>query len=599
MPKYSESVIEAIKTRLTPSDVIGNYVRLTRRGDRHWGCCPFHHEKTPSFTVLDSGGFYKCFGCGKGGSVFNFIMEMEHVGFNEAVEILAKKAGIELQEEREQDRAQHNRQKALSDLYNKIYKTFNYVLLNKNEAQNARDYIAKRKISSETVEKFQLGYAIDDPNWLYNYLLSHNYSEELLKESGLFSKNYEHLPLFRNRVLFPIRNWQGNCVAFGGRDLSGESKAKYINTPDTSIYSKRHNLFGFYESLQTLKEKGEIILCEGNFDVISLHQAGITNACAPLGTAFTEEQATLIKRYCSKVNILFDSDDAGQNATKKALLICQKNDLENRVIKLEGAKDASQMLEEMGPEAVVNSCLNSIGGFSYLVSRAIKLYDIRQPKGKSSVFEEVKPYLDATSSSIERQGYIKYLADVLRIKEEQVLIDYRNQQRNERPVEDNVKVIKHKYNPLKLSAELSVMLTLVNNRELFPEFRNQVKVSSLDDYGAQVLYTVLEDASRQDIRTNDLLLEMIGDTDLRELVVLSFTSKLYAKENARKIMNEAIFRINLKILEEKRQNIQRLISSGETDNLSQREMENLLMAVVALDKDIEDLKKGATEVEEN
>jgi len=336
MAKYSESVIESIKNRLTVSEVVSQYVTLTRKGDRFWGLCPFHHEKTPSFTVVDEDGFYKCFGCGKGGSIFNFVMEMEHVGFSEAVEILAKKAGIELKKETEGEKKEYSKQKAIEELYNRLSKTYHLILLSHPQAQGAREYLEKRKVSQQTIEKFQLGYAPDDPKWLYGFLRKNNYSDEVLKESGLFSKNYEQLPLFRNRIMFPIRTWQGNCVAFGGRDLSGESRAKYINTPETVIYSKRHVLFGFYESLPAIKEKKEITLCEGNFDVVSLHQAGLTYAAAPLGTAFTEEQAKLIKRYCNKVNLLFDSDSAGQNATAKALLICQKLDLTNFVVKLDG-----------------------------------------------------------------------------------------------------------------------------------------------------------------------------------------------------------------------------------------------------------------------
>lgn len=591
MAKYSEDVIESIKNRLTVSEVVSQYVRLTRRGDRFWGLCPFHHEKTPSFTVLDSGGFYKCFGCGKGGGIIDFVMEMEHVTFPEAVEILAKKAGIELKEESEEDSKKFSKQKSLGDLYNRISNSFHHILVENTSAQSARDYISKRHISDETVEKFQLGFAPDDPNWLYNFLKKNNYSDEILSESGLFSKNYDKFPLFRNRIMFPIRTWQGKCVAFGGRDLSGSSKAKYINTPDTSIYSKRHNLFGLYESLPRIKNDKQIILCEGNFDVISLHQAGLDYAVAPLGTAFTEEQGQLIKRYCDKVFVLFDSDSAGQNATAKALLICQKLDLSNFVIILEGAKDASQMLEEQGPEKLVSACLNTVPGFSYLVSSALKLYDIRQPKGKSSVFKEVKPYLDATTSNIERQGYIKYLSDVLRVSEEQILSDYMKQ-RTEEPIEskDDEPVTVKQYNPFKASTELNAMLYLMNNRDLFDYFRRNVKISGINDPAAVKLYTVLEDASRQEIKTSDMILQMIPEQGLKDLVVYSFTSPMYGSTNAEKVIKDAVYQINLKRLEEKRSKINSMLSSGEMDSMGQEEFAELLQMKISLDKEIEDLR---------
>ena len=592
MAKYSEAVIEDIKNRLPVSEVVSQYVKLTRKGDRHWGLCPFHHEKTPSFTVLDSGGFYKCFGCGKGGSIFDFVMEMEHVSFPEAVEILAKKAGIELKEESEGEKRQYSKQKAIGELYDRLYKTYHTILLTHPQAQAARDYLAERKVSADTIEKFQLGYAPDDPKWLYGFLRKNNYSDEVLKESGLFSRNYETLPLFRNRIMFPIRTWQGNCVAFGGRDLSGESRAKYINTPDTAIYSKRNVLFGFYESLSTIKEKKEITLCEGNFDVISLHQAGLTYAAAPLGTAFTEEQAKLIKRYCDRVNLLFDSDSAGQNATAKALLICQKLDLSNFVVKLEGAKDASQMLEEQGEQTLAKSAVNAVTGFSYLVSSALKMYDIRQPKGKSSVFKEVRPYLDATSSDIERQGYIKYLSDVLRIPEEKILSDYMKQRGTEpEPKEEEKATIGIAYNPLKASTELNAMLILMKNRDLFERFRTKVKVSDMVDPLARKLYTVLEDASRQDVRTPEMLLQMIEQQELKDLTVTAFASPMYDRSNAEKVLEDAVLQIRLRRLEEKRNRVLRLLSSGEMENMDASEVGQYLSMKASLDKDIEELKE--------
>lgn len=592
MAKYSEAVIEDIKNRLPVSEVVSQYVKLTRKGDRHWGLCPFHHEKTPSFTVLDSGGFYKCFGCGKGGSIFDFVMEMEHVSFPEAVEILAKKAGIELKEESEGEKRQYSKQKAIGELYDRLYKTYHTILLTHPQAQAARDYLAKRKVSADTIERFQLGYAPDDPKWLYGFLRKNNYSDEVLKESGLFSRNYETLPLFRNRIMFPIRTWQGSCVAFGGRDLSGESRAKYINTPDTAIYSKRNVLFGFYESLSTIKEKKEITLCEGNFDVISLHQAGLTYAAAPLGTAFTEEQAKLIKRYCDRVNLLFDSDSAGQNATAKALLICQRLDLTNYVVKLEGAKDASQMLEEQGAQTLAKSAVNAVTGFSYLVSSALKMYDIRQPKGKSSVFKEVRPYLDATSSDIERQGYIKYLSDVLRIPEEKILSDYMKQRGTEpEPKEEEKATIGIAYNPLKASTELNAMLILMKNRDLFERFRTKVKVSDMVDPLARKLYTVLEDASRQDVRTPEMLLQMIEQQELKDLTVTAFASPMYDRSNAEKVLEDAVLQIRLRRLEEKRNRVLRLLSSGEMENMDASEVGQYLSMKASLDKDIEELKE--------
>ena len=301
MAQYSESVLESIKSRLTMSEVVSPYVRLTRKGDRYWGLCPFHQDKNPSFTVMDTGtngGFYKCFACGKGGGLFQFIQEIEHVTFPEAVEILAKQAQVELKEESAEEKKLQDTKKATSDMYNRLCTYLHQYLLKSPAAQNAREYIARRGISEETCEKFQLGYAPPQGNFFYNLLSKQNYSDDFLANSGLFLRGSFN-GFFRDRVMFPIRTWQGNCVAFSGRDMSGNSERKYMNSSDSIIYSKRNVLFGFYESLPALKEKKQIIICEGNFDVISLHQAGLDYSCATCGTALTPEHIKMIKRYCA------------------------------------------------------------------------------------------------------------------------------------------------------------------------------------------------------------------------------------------------------------------------------------------------------------
>ena len=595
MARYSEAVLESIKSRLTVSEVVSPYVRLTRKGDRFWGLCPFHNDKNPSFTVVDNagpnGGFYKCFACGKGGGIFNFVMDIEHVEFSEAVEILAKKAGVELREESESDKREANRKKALADLYNRLSPALHQYLLQSPAAEKARQYIRSRGITDETCDKFQLGYAAPQADWMYRFLTKRSYSDDILNDSGLFSRDGEHKGFFRDRVMFPIRTWQGNCVAFSGRDLSGFSEApKYKNSPETTLYSKRSVLFGFFESLPALKREGKIIICEGNFDVISLHQAGLDYSCATCGTALTDEHIKLIKRYCDKVYLLFDSDAAGQKATREALVRCQKGDLTGFVMTLKGAKDASQMLQEQGPEALVASCAEAVPGFPYLVSSALKMYDIRQPKGKSSVFKEVIPYLDATSSEIERQGYIKYLADVLRIPEEQVTNDYLREKSTE-PVADDIEPVNRiKYDPLKISNELTAMLILLKNRDRFDTFRNEVKLSSLTDPAARKIYTVLEDASRQELKTDDSVLQMIDEPELRDLAVTAFTSSMYQRMDVGTTLHNATLRIRLKQLEERKTALQRMINGEEMAMTDGNEFTNLLMRKIELDREIQELK---------
>ena len=596
MAKYSESVLESIKSRLTLSEVISPYVRLTRKGDRFWGLCPFHNDKNPSFTVVDNSGngsgFYKCFACGKGGGIFNFIMDYMHVEFGEAVEILAKQAGVELKEESEAEKKEQGRRNAMGDMYNRLGSFLHQYLLKSPASAKAREYIKGRGITDETCDRFLLGYIPPQAEWTYNLLKKQDYSDELIWSSGLVYKDRENKGFFRDRIMFPIRTWQGNVVAFSGRDMSGYSEApKYKNSSESVLYSKRNVLFGFYESLPAMKQNRKIIICEGNFDVISLHQAGLNYSCATCGTALTDEHIKMIKRYCDSIYLLFDSDAAGQKATRDALIRCQRHELSNYVMKLEGAKDASQMLEEQGAQALQESCVNSVQGFSYLVSSALKMYDIRQPKGKSSVLKEVKGYLDATVSELERQGYITYLSNALRVSAEQVMSDYQRQRKDEpAQIERERPAERMKLNPLKASTELNAMLILMKNRDRFEKFRSEIKLNHLKDDAARTLYIVLEDAVRQDIGTDDMILQMIEDPELRNLVVTAFTGEMYRRMDVDRTLEDAVQQIKLAQLEESRAAVQRMLNGGEMDITDEQELDNLLQAKLDLDRKIQELK---------
>lgn len=594
MAKYSESVIEEIKSRLSIVDVISQYMTLTSKGDRFWGRCPFHEDKTPSFSVLPEKGFYHCFSCKKSGSIFDFIMEMEHLTFSEALQILAKKAGVALQEETEEDRKHRNQVDALYELYERIAGSFHFILLNSSQAVHARDYLKRRKVSDEMLEKFQLGYAPADSGWLYDFLSKKKYSDAILAASGLFSKKNPRFPMFRDRIMFPIRTWQAKTVAFGGRDLSGSERApKYINTPDTVIYSKKQVLFGMYEALPALKEQKQVTLCEGNFDVIAMHQSGIETAVAPLGTSFTQEQAKLIRRYCEKANLVFDSDSAGQASTAKALTICQSFGLENYVQHIDGGKDASEVVEKLGEDALKQTLSRSLQGFDYLVQNAINQYDIQKPKGKSAVFSAVKPYLDATDSEIERQSYIRHLADILKVDESTINDDY--QQGG--GVNSSVKAIAKEspqdmpLNPAQASLDLYAMLALLNNRNLFESSRRLLKIEDLEDSSAVELYSVLEDATREGVgKTDEVVLQMIQNDRLRQLVAASFQTEEF-KANPQEVLAESIDRIHLRKLLKRQRNNVNLLTMAESEGSVPSEIVDLLLEKQEIDRDIAEIRK--------
>lgn len=596
MAKYSETVIEQIKARVSIIEVVSRYVALSRKGDRFWGLCPFHDEKTPSFSVLPEKGFFHCFGCGKSGSMFDFIMEMEHLSFPEAIRNLAQEASIELEEETESERRKRSETEILRDLYEKIASSFHYILMNSAAAAHARDYLGGRALEVSSWEKFQLGYAPDDPEWLHGFLRSKQYSEDILAKSGLFAKKHAMYPIFRNRLMFPIRDWQGRVVAFGGRDLTGDSQAKYINTPETVLYRKREIVYGLHESLPEIKRQDTCLLCEGYFDVIALHQAGVEIATAPLGTAFTTEQGKLVRRYAGKAMTLFDSDKAGQAATKKALIVCESLGLETRVIRLEGAKDPAEMLQEHGPEVLAKACLNSKSGFDHLVHSAIVMYDGKKATGKLQIFDEVRPYLDSVGSEIVRRSYLRDLAGYLQLDEATLVRDYlqRTQVKPTRRGEEQEQSGSG-FDPSnqgwKRSTDLYAMLTLMNNRTLFPQVRNKLRIDDLVDERAMQLYTVMEDACREGSDSSDeVILSMIDEERLRSMVSLSFQTGEFTA-NAQEVLEESIARITLRKLEKVRKHVENLIRLAEKDGSVSVELSHLLLEKKSLDEKIAGMRK--------
>ncbi len=603
MPIYTDSTINSIKTRLTMSEVVQSYIPIVSRSGRNWAKCPFHgngNERTPSFAINDRDGFYHCFGCGESGDMFTIVEKMDNVGFNEAVEILARKAGVTLEtkagsvERRDKDELD-----SLYDLNKRIAGTFHYLLLNSPEAEGARQYLERRGLSKELIERFELGYAPSDPNWLHSFLKKKGYSDDILAKSGLFSPNRFPYPMFISRLMFPVRSWQGRYIGFSGRDLTGsDTVPKYKNTSDTPIYSKRHNLFGLYEALDTLKKgNGSAVIVEGNFDVISMHQAGLTSAVASLGTALTEEQVKLLSRYVGRIDLMFDSDAAGQKSTDKAISIIHRMGLECFVHTLEGGKDASEILEKEGAEALFEAFGKGENAFAYLVSKGTKSYNIQSGRGKSDFVRYLSPFLQSTASSVELDSYIQSLSILLSVSEESIRADIASQdagasvaEEDERGTIDGGKPRRRRFNPAAVSIDLFAMLYLSNHRELFPEYRPRISFGDLKDREAQVIYMALENAMRNEIASNELFLTMISDEDARNDVATSFALDEYSQQGGRSALDEAADRISLRGMEERRDVLLNQLRSFP-DSLDPEQLAEALQRKKELDEKIGALRE--------
>ena len=405
--RYSDDIIEEVRQKNDIVDVVSQYVRLTRRGSTYFGLCPFHNEKTPSFSVTPGKQMYYCFGCGAGGNVYNFIMEYENYTFGEALKHLADRAGVELPKiEYSREVREKAEQRAELLEINKQAAQYYYYQLRTEGGKTGYQYLSGRGLSEETMRKFGLGYSDKFGGGLYTFLKSKGYSDERLRESGLFNVDERHgmYDKFWNRVIFPIMDVNNRVIGFGGR-VMGDGKPKYLNSPETKIFDKSRNLYGLNIARTTRKKY--LILCEGYMDVISMHQAGFTNAVASLGTALTSGHASLLKRYTQEVLLLYDSDEAGIRAALRGIPILRDAGVNSRVVNLKPYKDPDEFIKNMGAEAFEERLGQASDSFMFRVSIAESEFPMDEPQGQNRFFERCAELLLELKDELERNLYIE------------------------------------------------------------------------------------------------------------------------------------------------------------------------------------------------
>ena len=406
---FSESFLTELTERNDIVDVVSGYVRLGKKsGSNMFGLCPFHSEKTPSFSVSPDKQIYHCFGCGKGGGVINFIMEIENLSFPEAVEFLAKRAGMPIPEE-ENDRESRKRSRMLS--LNRDAARFFYAQLSTPQGGAARDYMAKRRIGPATAKNFGIGFAPDTWDSLEKAMREKGYTDFELFDAGLVRKGNKggYYDTFRNRLMFPVIDVRGNVIGFSGRIL-GDGEPKYMNSPETLVFNKSRNLFAL--NLAKKSKSGYIILSEGNIDVVSLHQAGFDSAVASLGTSLTPEQARLLSRYTNQVIIAYDNDGAGIKAAQRAIGILEKLDLKVKVLRMSGAKDPDEFIKLKGADAFRNLLESSENQIDYRLRSVTDKYDLSVDEQKVEFLKEASDLVARLPGSVERQVYAMRVASM-------------------------------------------------------------------------------------------------------------------------------------------------------------------------------------------
>jgi DNA primase len=422
--RYPQTFIDDLKRQADIVRVVQDYVQLKKKGANWMACCPFHKEKTPSFSVSPTKEIFYCFGCHKGGSVFTFVMEIERVGFPEAIKIVADKVGMPLPKMVDDSRFEARRQESdlVIQLNSWAMEFWQQQLESSNEGRIAREYLKERGISEETQKVFRLGYAPDSWDSLSNFLRNKGAPQEHIDRSGLLAKKEEtnrSYDRFRGRLMFPVLDAQGRPIAFGGRTLKGED-AKYINSPETAAYVKGRNLFGLNLTRDEIRRHGFVILVEGFLDLIVPYQFGVRNVVASLGTALTSDQVKLLSRFARKVVVNYDGDRAGIQAAKKSIEILLAEDLEVKVLVLPDNADPDEYIRKFGVTEYQRQRAQAQPHIQFVIESALRDRNLHRPAEKAEAVEEVLPYIRAVNSRIQKREYFDMAMDALGIDRENV-----------------------------------------------------------------------------------------------------------------------------------------------------------------------------------
>ncbi len=589
--RIPQATLSEIQNRLDLAEVVGEYVALQKRGNRYWGRCPFHEEKTPSFSVTPDKGVFYCFGCHKGGGLYQFVMELEKVSFIDAVEMLAKKAGVEIQ--REEGEKGGVKRETFLELNRRLAGSFHWLLTESPRGEAARAYLEGRGVPRETIEAFQLGYAPPDREWLERFLTGKNYSEDFLAKTGLFSESARgRTALFANRIIFPIANLRGEIIAFGGRAL-GEGVPKYLNSPETSFFRKGENLFGIDKALPAIKKGDAAIVVEGYMDVLAMHQAGITNCVAPLGTALTETQVKVLKRAASRCILVFDGDEAGEKATLRAVEMLERQELAAHVVALPDGQDPADIVQREGRRGI-ERCLEAAQPcFAFLLEKVMGRHDRSTPEGKERIRDFLLPFIAAAGSRVRADDYMRRLAEAITVDEGAVRADFASWKRGLRQGHASKGEGEEGRGS---STDLFLMLALAIHQELFPRVRSSgIALSDLEDPRARELFVALEEAFRAEEMSFDALLARVEDETLKETLVRSVSSGEF-DVNQEKAVEDGVKRIKQRTLKRKSDELAAQMRRMESEKTDPAQMRQMLAEKMHLDDELAKLRaKSSTD----
>ena len=548
---FSEDLIEEIRQKNDIVDVISGYVKLQKKGSSYFGLCPFHNEKSPSFSVSRTKQMYYCFGCGAGGNVITFVMEYENFSFVEAVKMLAERAGVDVPEVEYSKEAKEKADLKTTLLeINKLAAKYFYAQLKSEQGKLAHNYLTKRGLSEDTITAFGLGYSNKYSDDLYKYLKMKGYGDEILAKAGLVSINEKNgvYDKFWNRVMFPIMDVNNRVIGFGGR-VMGDAKPKYLNSPETEVFDKSRNLYGLNRARTS--RKSYFLICEGYMDVIALHQAGFTNAVASLGTALTSGHASLIKRYVNEVYLTYDSDEAGTKAALRAIPILKEAGITAKIIRMEPYKDPDEFIKNLGQEAFEERINKARNGFMFSLEILERDYDMNSPEGKTAFHNEVARRLTEFEEELERDNYIEAVAqkyhislEKLRKKVGQVAIQTGLAKPATKPKQtvsrESVKEDGH------LQSQKILLTWLIENERIFAQIQKYI---TPQDFTKELYRTVAELLYEQyeagNLNPAKVMNHFMDEEEHREVASLFNTKiqKLETKTEQEKALKETIIRV--------------------------------------------------------
>ena len=547
---YSDEIVEEVRSRNDIVDVISGYVKLQKKGNSYFGLCPFHNEKSPSFSVSRDKQMYYCFGCGAGGNVFTFIMEYENYTFTEALKFLAARAGVELPEE-EYSKEAKERADLRSTLLeiNKLAAKYFYAQLKAPNGKIAYDYLKKRELSDETIVGFGLGYSNKYSNDLYQYLRSKGYNDEQIMKAGLANVDEKNgiYDKFWNRVMFPIMDVNSRVIGFGGR-VMGDGKPKYLNSPETMIFDKSRNLYGLNRARTS--RKSYYLVCEGYMDVISLHQAGFTNAVATLGTALTAGHAALLKRYVSEVYLTYDSDEAGTKAALRAEPILREAGISAKVIRMDPYKDPDEFIKNLGKEAFEERISKARNGFMFRLEMLEKDYDMQSPEGKTEFLRTAARWLAEFEEEIERTNYIEAVARSYHVNSEdlrKLVVKVAVQAGMAAPAnKSKVSGGKEEKEDGHIKSQRLLLTWLIDHKELFTQISRYITPEDFTkDLYRKVATLLFEQYEKGEVNPAQIMNYFTEEEEHREAASLFHTriKELTTKQEEEKAIKETIIRV--------------------------------------------------------